>query len=131
MKKLTKQGLSDLAKTMPIVLKEELSMCIGCGDGSAENPYTQFEFNCFLDSGSWHGGYVEGAGYVSAEAVVSGNLPTTGLFGSHYIGSTSDKVLAINPNPVHATHAAAREHDLAYKELNLSGSSGTFDPNLE
>lgn len=41
--------------------------------GSAENPYTQEEYEEMCDAGTWNGGYVSGMGYVLPEVVVTGS----------------------------------------------------------
>lgn len=41
--------------------------------GSAENPYTQKEYEEMCDAGTWNGGYVSGMGYVLPEVVVTGS----------------------------------------------------------
>lgn len=41
--------------------------------GSADNPYTQKEYEEMCDAGTWNGGYVSGMGYVLPEVVVTGS----------------------------------------------------------
>ena len=75
MRKLTRRNLDELAKEMPVIGEIEQRIFVGGGDGSVYNPYTQFEYDCMLYSGSWNGGYVEGWGYVGDDVTCTSTYP--------------------------------------------------------
>ncbi|KGI22888.1 hypothetical protein [Hoylesella timonensis] len=58
--------------------------------GTAENPYTEEEFETMLDNGTWPGGYVQNMGYVMKEVVVSSSYPDSGVVDSDDSWSWSD-----------------------------------------
>lgn len=58
MKKLTKKNLKELANIMPEISEMSQRTFVGGGDGSMDDPYTEDEFNIFLMSGHFPGGYV-------------------------------------------------------------------------
>ena len=72
---LRKSNLDELAKVKPVLNEKVQRKFVGGGDGSENCPYTQYEYSCMLDSGSWHGGYVENMGYVLAEVVCTTSRP--------------------------------------------------------
>lgn len=57
----------------------------GSDKGSANNPYTQEEYEQMLDNGTWNGGYVVGIGYVLDDVVINES-------------SNDDKVPISNPD---------------------------------
>lgn len=65
MKKLTRQSLDELAKTLPVIEKSFQMGYIGGGNGTSADPYTMVEYENMLSGGNWNGGYVEGMGYVN------------------------------------------------------------------
>ena len=69
--KLERLTFEELAEVMPIVTKKEQEESCGGGNGSSSNPYSWGEYECFLMKQYWHGGYVEGMGYVLPEVVVT------------------------------------------------------------
>lgn len=127
MKKLNRHNLEELAKVMPVLSEiEQRTFIGGSGNGYV---YTYDEFQYMLLSGNWNGGEVAGYGYINPDGTPNGNVTTgAGWFGSHYIGPTSDEVLAAMPTPVHAADYIAMLHDLEYKNLGLNGFSGTLSP---
>ena len=62
----------------------------GAAKGTAENPYTEEEFETMLDNGTWPGGYVQNMGYVMKEVVVSSSYPDSGVVDSDDSWSWSD-----------------------------------------
>ena len=58
---------------MPVLNEKVQRKFVGGGDGSANCPYTVYEYDWMSGSGSWNGGYVEGMGYVLAEVTVTGS----------------------------------------------------------
>lgn len=83
MKKLTRKSLDELAKTLPVIEKSLQMSYLGGGDGTAANPYTEYEYECMVSSGTWKGGYVEGWGYTHSGIAVTSydpnNLSPTGV----------------------------------------------------
>lgn len=79
MRKLTKKSLDELAMIMPAILDgEQRSIIGGTGVyGDKDCPYTQAQYEEMAASGTWTGGYVEGWGYTTADAEVTGNKNTT------------------------------------------------------
>lgn len=73
MKKLTRQSLDEMAKTLPVIEKKSQTGYVGGGNGTSAEPYTYDEYDNLLSYGSWNGGYVEGIGYVNADAYVYGS----------------------------------------------------------
>lgn len=59
MKKLTRNSLDELAQRMPVLGEELQRSCIGGGDGSIGDPYSQREYDEFILSGYFPGGYVD------------------------------------------------------------------------
>lgn len=114
MKKLTRKSLDELAKTLPVIEKSLQMSYLGGGDGTAANPYTEYEYECMVSSGTWKGGYVEGWGYTHSGIAVTSydpnNLSPTGVesydtmyragfeigFNAGLSGSNWDDVLAIS-----------------------------------
>jgi hypothetical protein len=111
MKKLTKKNLDELAKVMPVLNENIQRSLIGGGNGTQTNPYTETEFDQFLTSGYFPGGYILfngdssgtylAASYATTDVVVTGSytpqLPTindSGILG--YAGT----VLSIAENVV-------------------------------
>ena len=70
---LRKSNLDELAQVMPVLNEKVQQKFVGGGDGSANCPYTVYEYDWMSGSGSWNGGYVEGMGYVLAEVTVTGS----------------------------------------------------------
>ncbi len=58
MKKLTRKNLDELAKVMPALNEHVMGTYIGGGNGSQADPFTEQEFDNFLSSGYFPGGYV-------------------------------------------------------------------------
>lgn len=58
MKKLTKNNLDELAKEMPVLNEELQRSFIGGGYGTKHDPYTEEEYDAFIASGYFPGGYV-------------------------------------------------------------------------
>lgn len=127
MKKLTRQSLDELAKTLPVIETDYQMGYVGGGTGTSTDPYTFEEYNALLNAGVWTGGFV-GSGYIIGEVAATASIPKEGWFNSYYIGPTSDGVLNAMPKPAHAADYIAQQHDLEYKELGLSGFSGSISP---
>ena len=70
---MTRKSLDELAKTLPVIEEASQIHYVGGGDGSPDNPYTQFEYNTMLNNSNWNGGYVEGIGYVANDVYVYGS----------------------------------------------------------
>ena len=132
MKKITRKGLDELAKIMPIINETEQRTYVGGTMPPSglygSHTYTYQEYLVMINSGLWHGGYVEGYGNVPPEGIAPGQhaIEPTGWFSSYYIGPTSDEVLNILPTPTHAADYIAQQHDLEYKRLGLNGFTGTI-----
>ncbi len=47
----------------------------GAAKGTAENPYTEAEYEAMLNNGTWPGGYVQNLGYCMKEVVISSSYP--------------------------------------------------------
>ena len=47
----------------------------GAAKGTAENPYTEAEYEAMLNNGTWPGGYVQNLGYCMKEIVISSSDP--------------------------------------------------------
>jgi len=85
-KKLTRKSLNELAKVMPILNENIQRSLIGGGNGTQSSPYTETEFDQFLASGYFPGGYILfngdssgtylGASYATTGVEVTGNYPT-------------------------------------------------------
>ena len=56
--KIKKYSLQNLLKTIPVLSENEISNYLGGGDGSANCPYTEEEFEIMCNNGTWTGGYV-------------------------------------------------------------------------
>lgn len=125
MKKLTRQSLDEMARTLPRISEIKQCSFVGGGIGTREDPYTFEEFNSLLNAGGWTGGFVEG-GYIGGEVTVTASIPKDGLFNSYYIGPTSDGVLNAMPTPVNAADYIAQQHDIEYQQLGLSGFLGSL-----
>lgn len=64
--------------------------------GREHYPVSENDFYCFIDKGSWRGGFVQGWGYISAETVILGSSGTNSGFDidaavKHLISNGSDK----------------------------------------
>ncbi|WP_294080539.1 hypothetical protein [Proteiniphilum sp. UBA5384] len=88
--------LERLAREKQVLSEEEQRKFIGGGDGSQNNPYTQYEFNAMWSVGSWRGGYVgiyyyDSNGYVASSSGDYGSYGgSSGSYGSSgYYGSGS------------------------------------------
>ena len=90
MKKLTKKSLDELARVMPVISENEQRACIGGyspgESGINTTPYTLDEYNIMISSGTWQGGYVEGYGYISPDAIVAGDGRITSSFKGTSLG---------------------------------------------
>lgn len=80
-RKITVGTLAELAKRMPVLSEEVQRSFIGGGDGTQTNPFTESEFDKFLSSGHFPGGYVLFNGdtsgtYISASCGTSGVVVT-------------------------------------------------------
>lgn len=93
MRKLTKQSLDELAKTLPIIEKEVQKTYIGGGTGTSSDPYTIAEFDSMCSNGTWVGGYVEGWGYTFQGVTVTGSSN-----GSSYNVNNAISYLTTNAN---------------------------------
>lgn len=49
----------------------------GAAKGTAENPYTEAEYEEMLNNGTWPGGYVQNLGYCMKEVVISSSYPSS------------------------------------------------------
>ena len=54
----------------------------GAAKGTAENPYTEAEYEEMLNNGTWPGGYVQNLGYCMKEVVISSSYPDSGIVDS-------------------------------------------------
>lgn len=125
MKKLTRQSLDELAKTLAVIETNYQMGYVGGGTGTSTDPYTFEEYNALLNAGAWTGGYV-GSGYIMGEVTVTASIPKEGLVNSYYIGPTSDGVLNAMPKPANAADYIAQQHDIEYQQLGLNGISGSM-----
>lgn len=57
-RKITRQSLDELRKSLTILPLCEQEYYVGGGSGTKEAPYTDVEYYRMLDSGTWTGGYV-------------------------------------------------------------------------
>lgn len=62
----------------------------GAAKGTAENPYTEAEYEAMLDNGTWPGGYVQNLGYCMKEVVISSSYPDSGVIDSDDSLSSDD-----------------------------------------
>lgn len=97
MKKLTRKSLDELAKTLPVIEEASQIHYVGGGDGSPDNPYTQFEYNTMLNNSNWNGGYVEGIGYVTNDVYIHGSSTYPGQTSQDYY-TFPDYVTSISAN---------------------------------
>lgn len=83
--KLTKKSLEELAQVMPVLCEKLQTTFVGGGNGTQNDPYSEYEYDAMLASGSWNGGFVENWGYVSdsGDAVITGNYINNGDSGSY------------------------------------------------
>ncbi|MCM1372769.1 MAG: hypothetical protein NC113_05475 [Bacteroides sp.] len=58
--------------------------------GTANNPYTESEYESMVENGTWPGGYVEGLGYCLKEVVVDGSRAGSDSMDSDECSSSDD-----------------------------------------
>lgn len=56
--KKKKLSLNEMAGVFPVLNKQEQLHVIGGGDGTSNNPFTEYEANRMIDEGVFNGGYV-------------------------------------------------------------------------
>jgi len=83
MKKLKKLVLNELRQENYILSSVEQQAIQGGGSGTAQDPYTMYEFENW--NGPWNGGFVDGFGFVSSEAFVYGNRVSCYKYEDHFI----------------------------------------------
>lgn len=57
-KKITRMDLAGIRNHFEILSEAEQKMFIGCGDGTATNPFTEYEANNMIDGNCFNGGYI-------------------------------------------------------------------------
>lgn len=100
MKKLTKQSLDEMAKAMQMINKKEQHSFVGGGNGTRDNPYTEEEYNSFLGTSGFAGGYVIFNGCDNPSYI----MPNSG---------SETNVVTYNPNSLSST--GVDSYDLMYK----------------
>lgn len=108
MRKLTKRSLDEMAKTMLIINENEQYAFVGGGDGTRYNPYTEEEYNSFLGTSGFSGGYVLFNGCDNPSYLV----PNSG---------SETNVVTYNPNSL--TSTGVDSYDFMYR--------GGFDAGYE
>ena len=70
-KKISRMDLAGVRNHFEVLSEAEQKMCMGCGSGTYEDPYTMYEFYAIMDNmnTTWSGGYVAGFGYVLPDVV--------------------------------------------------------------
>lgn len=82
MKKLTRKCLDEMAKELSVIEKVDQTVYLGGGSGTVADPFTVAELDLLMDSGRWHGGYVDGMGFVQGAVICTptGNYTDFGQF---------------------------------------------------
>ncbi len=96
MKTVTRKGLDELAKIMPVLSEMEQRSFIGGTEyppsGSHTQPYTWEEYDRMVASGNWNGGYIIGFGYMSPDVIITGDQRTASSFSGTALGYMFAKV---------------------------------------
>lgn len=110
MKKLTRNSLDELAQRMPVLSEELQRSFIGGGGGSKDDPYSQREYDAFILSGYFPGGYVD----------------LGGIGSPYYLGAASGETTITNgknPKPDHHRDAGG-DYSLMYQGGYEKGYAG-------
>lgn len=102
MRKLTRKNLDELAKVMPALNEHVMGTYIGGGNGSQADPYTELEFDNFLSSGYFPGGYVL-FGNDTSGVYISASYGCSGIEVTPNNGSTGNELPLIPINSDIAT----------------------------
>jgi hypothetical protein len=82
MRTLRKADIESMARELQVLRRIE-EQCIVGGKGSADDPYSQEEYESMLESGTWtQSGYVEGMGCVIGEVDITGSTSDTSSSGN-------------------------------------------------
>jgi hypothetical protein len=91
MRTLREADIESMGKELQVLRRIEEKSIVG-GAGSADDPYSQEEYESMLESGTWtQGAYVEGMGYVLGTVEVTGSSSSYYYYpgGTGYMGETS------------------------------------------
>ena len=102
--------LDELAKTMPVIRREEQYSFVGGGSGIANDPYTVAEFESMCAYGTWNGGYVEGWGYTYPEITCTGGYGSNGNYGNSVIFNVESAINHLTNNAMQTSSGYCARH---------------------